>query len=42
MAKGCSRCINIHTSEAQKLGADDREINQGRKVALFLKAFSAG
>lgn len=38
LAKQCRRCIDIHTDAAKKLGATDFEIQQVRKVALYLLA----
>lgn len=38
LAKGCHRCIQIHTEAALKLGATENELLQVRKVALFMLA----
>lgn len=38
LAKGCHRCIDIHTEAAVRLGASDTEIQQVRKVALYTQA----
>ncbi|GAB0149609.1 carboxymuconolactone decarboxylase family protein [Marichromatium gracile] len=42
LAKQCRRCIDIHGSEARRLGAGDGELSQVRKIALFLKASPSG
>ena len=42
LAKDCQRCINIHTSTAQKLGASPQEITQVQKIALFYNASPTG
>jgi AhpD family alkylhydroperoxidase len=38
LAKGCHRCIDIHTEAALKLGATDTEMLQVRRVALYVQA----
>ncbi|MBN2886224.1 MAG: carboxymuconolactone decarboxylase family protein [Chromatiaceae bacterium] len=38
LSKQCRRCIDIHSSEAKRLGALPGELCQVRKIALFLKA----
>jgi AhpD family alkylhydroperoxidase len=38
LAKGCHRCIDIHTEAAIKLGASDTAILQVRKIALYTQA----
>lgn len=38
LAKGCHRCIDIHTDAALRLGATDTEMLQVRRVALYLQA----
>lgn len=42
LSKQCRRCIDIHTSEAKRLGAQTDELNQVRKIALFLNASPRG
>lgn len=34
--KACNRCINIHTKTAEKLGATQEEIEQVRRIHLFM------
>ena len=41
-AKQCRRCINIHTEDALKMEASDGEIEQVKKIALFMKATPHG
>ena len=41
-AKQCRRCINIHTEDAIKLKASNNEIEQVKKIALFLRATPHG
>lgn len=36
--KQCHRCIDIHTTDARKLGAKKKDITQVQKIALFMKA----
>jgi AhpD family alkylhydroperoxidase len=36
--KQCRRCIDIHSHEATRLGASAAELNQVRKIVLFLNA----
>lgn len=36
--KQCHRCIQIHTTDARKLGAKKKDITQVEKIALFMKA----
>jgi AhpD family alkylhydroperoxidase len=36
--KQCNRCIQIHTTDARKLGAKKKDITQVQKIALFMKA----
>lgn len=38
LAKGCHRCIEIHTDAATRMGASETEILQVRKVALYTQA----
>jgi AhpD family alkylhydroperoxidase len=38
LAKGCHRCIEIHTDAAIRLGVTETEIHQVRKVALYTQA----
>ena len=38
LSKDCHRCIQIHTSEALRLGASETELEQVRKIVLFLNA----
>ncbi|RTZ59784.1 MAG: alkylhydroperoxidase [Gammaproteobacteria bacterium] len=38
LAKGCRRCINIHSKSSHDLGASKKEIRQVRKIVLFLNA----
>jgi AhpD family alkylhydroperoxidase len=38
LTKKCRRCIDIHTKEAIRLHVMPGELNQVRKIALFLKA----
>jgi AhpD family alkylhydroperoxidase len=38
LAKGCHRCIAIHTEGAKKLGATDNELREVNKVLLFISA----
>jgi AhpD family alkylhydroperoxidase len=38
LAKGCHRCIDIHTDAAIRLGATETEMLQVRKVALYTQA----
>lgn len=38
LAKGCHRCIKIHTDAAIQLGTTEFELLQVRKVALFMLA----
>lgn len=40
--KQCQRCIDIHAREATKLGASAAELNQVRKIVLFLNASPRG
>lgn len=36
MYKQCHRCIDIHTKEAERLGATEHELSQVRRVVLYL------
>lgn len=38
LAKGCHRCIDIHTEAAEKLGATPNELLQVHRVALYTAA----
>ena len=38
LSKHCKRCIDIHTAEARRLGASADDLNQVRKIVLFLNA----
>lgn len=38
LAKRCQRCIDIHTQDARAQGASDADINQVKKIVLFLNA----
>jgi AhpD family alkylhydroperoxidase len=38
LAKGCHRCIDIHTEAALKMGATETELQQVRKIALYTQA----
>jgi len=38
LAKGCERCIDIHTHAARKLGAGDDELREVNKIMLFMNA----
>lgn len=40
--KQCRRCIDIHAHEAVRLGASEAELNQVRKIVLFLNASPSG
>jgi AhpD family alkylhydroperoxidase len=40
--KQCGRCIDIHSHEAIRLGASEAELNQVRKIVLFLNASPNG
>ncbi|OOZ39299.1 alkylhydroperoxidase [Solemya pervernicosa gill symbiont] len=41
LAKGCNRCITIHTQAAKQLGAKNKELREVNKVLLFLNASPA-
>ncbi|MCK5092903.1 MAG: carboxymuconolactone decarboxylase family protein, partial [Gammaproteobacteria bacterium] len=41
-AKQCKRCIDIHTADAIKIGANNNEIEQVKKIALFMRATPHG
>ncbi len=36
--KQCERCICIHADDAKKLGATEKELEQVRKIALFMRS----
>lgn len=36
--KHCERCICIHADDAKKLGAKEQELEQVRKIALFMRS----
>lgn len=36
MYKQCHRCIDIHKTEAERLGASEHELSQVRKIVLYL------
>ncbi len=38
LAKNCSRCIRIHSSDAKKMGANKKEITEVEKIALYMAA----
>lgn len=38
LAKGCERCIDIHTRSARKLGAGEDELREVSKILLFMNA----
>jgi len=38
LAKNCQRCIKIHTKDAKSMGASNKEIEEVRKISLFLRA----
>lgn len=38
LSKRCYRCIDIHTREAMAVGATESDVNQVRKIVLFLNA----
>ena len=38
LAKGCHRCISIHTEAAKKLGAKSKELREVNKLLLFTNA----
>lgn len=38
LAKGCHRCISIHTDAAKKLGAKNKELREVNKLLLFTNA----
>lgn len=38
LSKDCHRCIDIHRTEAKRLGATDEELSQVKKIVLYLNA----
>lgn len=38
LGKQCQRCIELHADTAARLGASDRQLEQVRKVALFMRS----
>jgi len=36
--KHCERCIRIHAEDAKKLGAKEKELEQVRKISLFMRS----
>ncbi len=36
--KHCERCIRIHADDAKKLGAKEQELEQVRRIALFMRS----
>lgn len=41
LAKGCHRCIDIHTQTAKQLGAKNQELREVNKILLFTNASPA-
>lgn len=38
LAKRCQRCICIHADEAKKVGCNEAQLEQVRKIALFMRS----
>ena len=40
--KNCRRCIDIHSADAERLGASEKQMGLVKKVALFMRASPHG